>query len=70
MNILLIGDSAAPAAHVDNLMDSQNPAAHRLPTIAWISHNTDLTTGAWKTHNTEFSTLSTISITSILNLFF
>jgi hypothetical protein len=30
-------DSATAAAHVDNLMDSQKEAAHRLPTIAWIS---------------------------------
>jgi len=61
-------DSAAPGAHVDNLMDSK--AAHRLPTIAWISHKTNLSTGTWKTHKAEFSTLSTISSTTIYLLFY
>ena len=64
-----IVDSAAHVAQVYNLLDSKT--AHRLPTIAWISHNTDLSTCAWKTHKTEFPTLSTISTTTtILDILF
>jgi len=64
-----IVDSAAPAAHVDNLMDSQKAGCPQVP------HNRldksiipDLSTGAWKTHKDEFPTLSTISATTILFL--
>jgi hypothetical protein len=62
-------DSAAPAAHVDNLMDSQKAGCPQ------VTHNRldksiipDLSTGAWITHNAELSTLSTISATTILFL--
>jgi len=60
-------DSDAPDTIMDNLMDSQKQAAHRLPTIVWISHKDYLSTGAWKTYKTKFSTLSTLSTTTIKN---
>ena len=62
----MIVDSAAPAAHVDNLMDSQKDGWPQ------VTHNrldksirTDFSTGAWKTQKEEFSTLSTTSATTI-----